>query len=177
MTARAPRTAAHLAAHRIAHGVHTFRGPLLPAGRADPGLPVSLEPWSGFAMIVVAHAIETQYAQAMYELGISLRDFVLLAEITQRPGLSQQALAERVGLTRARVSEQLEVLGTAGYIQREINPLDLRKRRLWISRDGQIVVEEGKARLTAIDTNWLKRIDPSRRPFLTAALKTLAAAT
>jgi DNA-binding MarR family transcriptional regulator len=176
MANRTPRTAAHLSARRISEGVHTFRGPLLPARRTGPGVPVSLEAWSGFALIVVAHWIESQYAKAMYELGISLRDFVLLAEIAQRPGLSQQALSERVGLTRARVSEQLLVLDTAGYIRREINSLDLRRRRLWISRDGRVIVEEGKARLTAIDERWLRHIDRSRRPFLTAALRALAAA-
>jgi len=174
MTARIPRTNADLAARRISQGVHTFRGPLLPAGRRDPGIPVALEAWPGFALITVAHWIERRYAAAMEEIGISLRDFVVLAEIARRPGLSQATLAKRAGLSRSRVSEQLEVLETAGYVWREINPRDLRRRRLLISRDGRDVVEEGKQRLTAIDKHWLSRIDRTRRPFLIAALRLLA---
>lgn len=63
---------------------------------------------------------------ARLQNGVSV---VLLAEIGQRPGLSQTALSQRVGLTRARVSEQLAVLDTAGYVAREMNYLDLRRRK------------------------------------------------
>jgi DNA-binding MarR family transcriptional regulator len=177
MARKLPRTAADLAARRLAEGVHTFRGPLLTAGRSHPVVPVSLEAWSGFALIAAANWIECQYAKAIYELGISLRDFVLLAEIAQRPGLSQATLAKRVGLRRSRVSEQLDVLDTAGYIAREINRNDLRKRRLWISSNGNAVVEEGKLRLTAIDAGWLALLPRESRPFFTAAVRELPPAT
>jgi DNA-binding MarR family transcriptional regulator len=170
----AGRTAAELAAARLARGVDTFRGPLMPTGRREQGLPISLERFAGFTSVFVAHTLERSYARGLGSLGISLRDFVLLAEIDQRPGLSQSVLAERVGLTRARVSEQLAVLDTAGYISREINRLDLRKRRLWISQPGQVVLEEAKERLTAIDNGWLSALDPHTRPFFTSALRTLA---
>ena len=168
------RTAAELAAARLARGVDSFRGPLLPTGRREPGVPISLERWAGFTLVFVAHALERRYCRALQSLGISLRDFVLLAEIEQRPGLSQSVLAERVGLTRARVSEQLAVLDTAGYVTREMNRLDLRKRRLWMTSPGQVVFEEAKERLTSIDTGWLSVLDPKGRPFFTAALRTFA---
>jgi DNA-binding MarR family transcriptional regulator len=169
-----PRTAAQLAADRLARGVDTFRGPLLPTGRREQGLPISLERFAGFSIVFVAHTLERRYARGLQSLGISLRDFVLLAEIDQRPGLSQSVLAERVGLTRARVSEQLAVLGRAGYVMREMNELDLRKRRLWISHPGRVVLEEAKERLTLIDAGWLSTLAPHARPFFTAALRTLA---
>ena len=170
---RIHKTAAEKAAYRLGEGVHTYRGPLLPARRDDPGLPVSLERWAGFALIVVAHSIERAYAQAMKDLGISLRDFVLLSEIDQRAGLCQAALAWRVGLTRARVSEQLAVLTTAGYVEREINTLDLRARRLWVSSPGHVVLEEARARLTELDLTWLRSLDDYTRPSFTSALQRL----
>jgi DNA-binding MarR family transcriptional regulator len=80
-------------------------------------------------------------------------------------------------LKRARVSEQLDVLDTAGYVKREMNPLDLRKRRLWITSNGEAVVEEGKVRLSAIDAGWLSRVPRSSRPFFTAAVRMLPPAT
>jgi DNA-binding MarR family transcriptional regulator len=168
-----PRTAADLAARRLLQGVHTWRGPLLPAGRADPSLPVSLDAWTGFRVIDLAHWIEHQYARAMRNLGISLRDFILLAEIAQRPGLSQSNLAKRVGLKRSRVSEQLAVLDTAGYIQRDINLLDLRKRKLWIAPAGQVVVEEAKERLALVDSAWLSGLEKDSRPFFAASIRRL----
>jgi DNA-binding MarR family transcriptional regulator len=139
-------------------------------------VPLSLEQWAGFTVVLVAHALEKRYARALQALGISLRDFVLLAEIDKRPGLSQSVLAERVGLTRSRVSEQLAVLDTAGYVAREMSWLDLRKRRLWITPPGQAVLEEAKACLTAIDAGWLSALDPHTRPHFTAAMRALAPA-
>ena len=109
----------------------------------------------------------------MRNLGISLRDFVLLAEIAQRPGLSQSNLARHVGLKRSRVSEQLDVLDTAGYIQRDINRFDLRKRKLWIAPAGQIVVEEAKDRLAQVDGAWLSGLDKESRPFFAAWVRRL----
>jgi DNA-binding MarR family transcriptional regulator len=170
------RTAAELAAARLGRGVDSFRGPLLPTGRKHARVPVSLERWAGFTLVVVAHALEERYARSLQKLGISLRDFVLLAEIEQRPGLSQSALAERVGLTRARVSEQLAVLDTAGYVTREMSRLDLRRRRLWVTPPGEAVLEEAKACLTAVDTGWLSALDPRTRPHFTAGMRALAPA-
>jgi DNA-binding MarR family transcriptional regulator len=177
MAKKVPRTAADLAARRLIEGVHTFRGPLLTAGRSHPPLPVSLAAWPGFGLIATANWIERQYANALYELGISLRDFVLLAEIAQRPGLSQATLAKRVGLKRSRVSEQLSVLDTAGYIERELNPYDLRKRKLWITDNGQVVFEEGAERVALIDAGWLSRIPRDSQPFFKAAVRLLPPAT
>jgi DNA-binding MarR family transcriptional regulator len=169
-----PRSSAELTARRILKGVDSFRGPLLPTGRKSLRVPVSLERWAGFTILEVAHALEKRYARAMTNLGISLRDFVLLAELDQRPGLSQSALAEKVGLTRARVSEQLKVLDTAGYIWREMDRGDLRRRRLWLTQPGRVVLEEAKERLTEIDRGWLSRIERHSRPFFTAALRELS---
>jgi DNA-binding MarR family transcriptional regulator len=159
-------------ARRIVDGVSTFRGPLLPSRRKE-GVPASLERFVGFVLIVVADAIEARYADAIKETGVSLRDFVLLAEINQRRGLSQATLARRVGLGRSRVSEQLLALDTAGYIEREIDIRDLRRRRLWISRSGQEVVEEVADLLTRIDGHWLFALERSERLAFTAALRRL----
>jgi DNA-binding MarR family transcriptional regulator len=159
-------------ARRIVDGVGTFRGPLLPSRRRE-GVPVSLQRYAGFVLIVVADAIEFGYARAIDDLGVSLRDFVLLAEIAQRSGLSQATLARRVGLGRSRVSEQLLALDTAGYVEREIDIRDLRRRRIWISRDGQEVVEEAAERLDGIDRAWLGALDKRERTAFTAALRRL----
>ena len=158
---------------RLQNGVSVFRAPLLPRGRSAD-LPVSLAKWNGFALIVAANQIEARFAKAARDAGISLRDFVVLAEIGQRPGLSQTALSYRVGLTRARVSEQLAVLDLAGYVAREMNYLDLRRRRLWLTPEGQRAVEDVAQRLTEVDRGWLAVLERAERIVFTAAVKRLA---
>jgi DNA-binding MarR family transcriptional regulator len=134
---------------------------------------VSLQRYAGFVLLVVADAIETRYASATYNLGFSLRDFVLMAEIAQRPGISQAALAERVGLGRSRVSEQLAVLDTAGYVERQTDIYDLRRRRIWISANAQRALEDATERLTDIDHGWLSSLAPFDRHCFTASLRRL----
>jgi DNA-binding MarR family transcriptional regulator len=161
---------------RLGEGVPFFQSPLLPAKRNDPSLPIALEGYAGFTMIVVAHAVERRYANAIERLGISLRDFVVLAEAARAPGVSQGALAERVGLGRSRLSEQLQVLATAGYVERPINPRDLRLRRIFPTFPGQEVLEEAKPKIEAVDSGWLSAIDAPRRPAFVADLRRLAPA-
>jgi DNA-binding MarR family transcriptional regulator len=110
----------------------------------------------------------------MRQLGISLRDIAVLAEVARAPGVTQGALAERVGLSRSRMSEQLEVLGTAGYVDRPISPMDLRTRRIFLSFPGQEMVEAAKPRLDEVDTGWLSGIEAAERPLFLAALRRLA---
>jgi DNA-binding MarR family transcriptional regulator len=156
----------------LVQGVGTFRGPLIPKRRSE-GVPVSLQRYTGFVLIVVADVIETRYARAVYELGVSLRDFVLMAEIAQRQGLSQQALAERVGLGRSRVSEQLDVLTTAGYVEREMDVMDLRRRKIWLTSEGQKALEDATEQLTRIDRGLLTGLEPHDRHAFTASLRRL----
>jgi DNA-binding MarR family transcriptional regulator len=158
---------------RMVQGVGTFRGPLLPSRRRE-GVPASLQRYTGFVLIVVADVIETTYSRATYQLGFSLRDFVLMAEIAQRPGLSQGALAERVGLGRSRVSEQLAVLDTAGYVDREMDIVDLRRRRIWVTSEGRLALEDATERLTQIDRGLLTDLTPHDRHHFTASLRRLA---
>jgi DNA-binding MarR family transcriptional regulator len=159
---------------RIQDGVATFRGPLLPARRSGP-IPAALEEWAGFSLIVSAHAIEERYASAMRELGISLRDFVLLAEIAKLQGLPQGTLAHRVGLTPARVSEQLLVLDKAGYVERQIHELDLRKRRITLSWAGQHKLEEAKVAIARAERGFLSTLHRTERILFCAALRRLPA--
>ncbi len=163
-------------ANRTLDGVQVFQSPLLPARRANPSLPIALEGYAGFTLIVVAHAVEQRYAAAMRELGISLRDIAVLAEVARVPGVRQGALAERVGLSRSRCSEQLHALGTAGYVERPIHPMDLRTRRIFLTFPGESIVEKAKPRLEDVDRGWLSDIEAAERPGFLAGLRRLAPA-
>ena len=151
----------------------TFRGPLLPARRRAAEVPASLVAYHGFALIAAAHDIEGRYERALYDVGISLRDFAVIAEVAQRPGIGQAALAHRVGLGRSRLSDHLSVLETEGLIERLLNERDLRRRRIWISREGRHALADGRERLTRADDGWLMKLKLAERAYLRAMLDRL----
>jgi DNA-binding MarR family transcriptional regulator len=163
-------------AQRLVEGVGTVRGPLLPSRSRRKGarLPGTLSRWAGFTVIDAAHDVERRYAKAMRDIGTSLRDFVVLSEIDRRPGIGQSALAWRLGLGRSRLSEQLAVLDGAGYIERQINELDLRKRRIWVSGQGLVLLEEARAVASRVDNAWLAGLSQVERDHLRAFLRRLS---
>lgn len=133
----------------------TFRGPLLPSRRRAAKVPDSLVHYAGFAAIVAAHDIEGRYERALEPVGISVRDFVVLAEIGRSPGIGQLALAERVGLGRSRLSDHLSTLETNALTERLLNVADLRRRRVWLTSYGQSALADGRRRIERADRNWL----------------------
>jgi DNA-binding MarR family transcriptional regulator len=151
----------------------TFRGPLLPSRRRAVELPRSLAAYHGFALIAAAHDIETRYERDLYPVGISVRDFAVMAEIAQRPAIGQAALAHHVGLSRSRLSDHLSVLETEGLIERLLSERDLRRRRIWLSNEGRYALSHGRERLQRADHNWMMRLSMPERTYLRAILDRL----
>jgi DNA-binding MarR family transcriptional regulator len=151
----------------------TFREPLMPSRRRTAELPVSLQEWTGFAVIVAAHAVEVRYERALRPVGISLRDFAVLAEIRQRRGIGQRALAERVGIGRSRLSDQLSCLETAGLVMRTLNEIDLRRRRIFLTPDGEHALAHGRQCIDTADKAWQSSLRARERPTFRALLEQL----
>lgn len=151
----------------------TFRAPLLPSRRRCTDLPVSLSTWTGFAVITCAHQIEVLYEEALRPTGITVRDFAVLSEAAQRAGISQTALAERVGITRPRLSDHLARLEGTGYIERRLDIVDLRRRRIWLSHEGAEMLEEARVAIGRADHLWLLRLHHRDRPLFRASVDRL----
>ena len=153
----------------------SFRAPLMPSRRRIRDVPVSLQQWTGFAVIVAAHQVEVRYELALRDVGISLRDFAVLAEIRQRRGLGQRALAEHVGVGDARLSDQLSCLETEGLVERTLNETDLRRRRIYLTPEGDLALAAARERIDATDRAWLSGLGSTERPRFRALLERLLA--
>jgi DNA-binding MarR family transcriptional regulator len=78
-------------------------------------------------------------------LGLSIPQFDLLSTLTEREGLSQQELAERLYVTKGNVSGLLDRMVEADLVERRSIPGDRRSNALHLTLKGRTLAEKGIA--------------------------------
>ncbi|NNG38609.1 winged helix-turn-helix transcriptional regulator [Flexivirga sp. ID2601S] len=91
---------------------------------------------------VVANA-----APDLRALGLDPKELFVLAAIEDQP--YPAAIAADLLMPKATVAAHLKKLQAEGYVDREIDPGDLRRHRLRLTAKGQQVTAEGMALVTA----------------------------
>lgn len=80
------------------------------------------------------------------ELGISLAQFLVLSVVDAYPGpLSQQAIADRLGLTKGTVSRQIDNAVAAGLMTVQVAAHTRRENAVALTSAGTAVVRDGDA--------------------------------
>jgi DNA-binding MarR family transcriptional regulator len=105
------------------------------------------------------------------ELGVSLAQFLVLSVVDAHPGpLSQQAIADRVGLTKGSVSRQIDQAVAAGLITVRVASHTRREHAVTLTEAGTALVRRGDALTQASRTALQDAADPGD---LAAALRVL----
>ncbi|MEB2843825.1 MarR family transcriptional regulator [Rhizobiales bacterium RZME27] len=86
----------------------------------------------------VALALFTEQAA---EHGFSPTQYSALAFTYIEPGIQQNALGERIALDRSSVTKCVEILERDGLIRREVDRNDRRARMLYITPEGELVLQ------------------------------------
>ncbi len=84
-------------------------------------------------------------AAELKELGLSIPQFDLLSTLTEREGMSQQELAERLYVTKGNVSGLLDRMVEAGLVERRSIPGDRRSNALYLTPKGHDLANRGIA--------------------------------
>jgi DNA-binding MarR family transcriptional regulator len=107
------------------------------------------------------------------ELGISLAQFLVLSVVDAHPGpLSQQAVADRVGLTKGTVSRQIDHAAAAGLMTVRVAAHTRREHAVALTKAGTALVRRGDTLTQTSRATMLDAIDPKD---LTAAVHALGA--
>jgi DNA-binding MarR family transcriptional regulator len=133
-----------------------------PPDAADP-----LRVW--FRFIRLHRRVSAAIAAEMRAFGLSIPQFDLLSTLTEREGLTQQELAERLYVTKGNVSGLVDRLVEAGLVERRPSLGDRRSHALHLTRDGRRLAERAMAaqkryvrqtlgRLSAADLMSLERL-------------------
>jgi DNA-binding MarR family transcriptional regulator len=77
-------------------------------------------------------------------LGISMAQYLVLSVVDAHPGpLNQQAVADRLGLTKGTVSRQIDAAVAAGLMTVEVSPESRRENLVALTPQGTRLVRRG----------------------------------
>lgn len=122
-----------------------------------------------FRLIRLHQALYNEVAGRLRVVGLSVPQFDVLSTLTERAGMSQRELAERLYVTKGNVSGLIDRLVEARLVERHSIPEDRRSHALHLTAEGariarlgmethQKFMEETLGRLPAADVETLDRI-------------------
>ncbi len=117
----------------------------MPATNAAPR-PEPAEPDRVWFRFLRLHArLLGQMTQRIRALGLSIPQFDLLSTLTEREGISQSELAERLYVTKGNVSGLVDRLVQAGLVERRAIAGDRRSYAMHLTPEGRRLAEAGIA--------------------------------
>jgi DNA-binding MarR family transcriptional regulator len=111
-----------------------------------------------FVFMQVGRLAMNWAAEALELFELTLAEFATLALIHRTGPMSQDALAERLGISKAAMSGLATSLEDAGLAERRMHMCDGRKRALTITRAGTELVAEASDELAVVDAQFLERV-------------------
>ena len=116
---------------------------VIAANKAVEPDPDPLRIW--FRFVRLHRRVSNAIAGELKSLGLSIPQFDLLSTLTEREGMSQQELAERLYVTKGNVSGLLDRMVEAGLVERRTLPGDRRSNALHLTPRGRDLAERGIA--------------------------------
>lgn len=105
------------------------------------------------------------------DYGLSGMHHTYITTICRNPGISQEALAQKIFVNKSNVARQVAFLEKSGYLTREASPTDKRKLLLYPTEKAIAVRPVIAEMLRAWNQALLEDFAPEERAFLSHALE------
>jgi DNA-binding MarR family transcriptional regulator len=103
----------------------------------------------GFTISTTGYAISRRFQEVLEPLGLHPRELAVLQAVARAEGVTQQGIAERVGLPASRMVALVDSLQARGLLERRQNRDDRRARALHLTSRGRELL--GRAFATAVE--------------------------
>ena len=127
-------------------------------GTTDPVLTSA-----GYLLVKAGHHIGMQFDAALVELGLSVREYLVLGFVDASPGLSQQELSARLGIDPTIVVALVDALEDRRLLMRTRDPADRRRNTLAVTEDGRSVHKQAIEAAAAAEADFLAPLSGSQR--------------
>lgn len=117
-----------------------------------------LESTIGYAIRRAQLAVFQDIYRGFGELSITAVQFSVLAVVSDNPGTNQADLAGALGVERPRIVPVLDALEARGLAVRKPAPNDRRHRLLFLTEEGQVMLQELKKRFAVHQTRMIRRL-------------------
>ncbi len=104
------------------------------------------------------------------QLGMSLRNFIVLSYLADRDGIAQQELSEILCMDANNLVLLLNELEAAGFVQRVRDPEDRRRHIVELTEAGRTAFLRGERAREALEDEVLRALDPDERETLRGLL-------
>jgi DNA-binding MarR family transcriptional regulator len=111
----------------------------------------------------------------MHGMECTKPQYAVLRSVQEFPGLAQSTAAQIVASDKATVGELLDRLETRGLLRREVDGADRRRRRLYLTSDGERLLADLDPAVSTINRSMLDRLEPDEQRQLVTLLRKLAA--
>jgi MarR family transcriptional regulator, transcriptional regulator for hemolysin len=119
-----------------------------------------------------SHALHTEHAAALAEIGITPRAYCVLCKAGTGE-LTQIQLAERCGLDKTTMVVTVDELERAGLAERRPSPTDRRARIISVTDAGRAMIDEGRRIVDRVHEQVLATLPKGEREALLDALTKL----
>ena len=91
----------------------------------------------GFHIAVLYRLNRINTESVVQKIGISSSQIPFMASIYLHPGISQDEISSEHFIDKAATARQIEKLEKAGFIYREVNSKNRRKKKIFLTKKGQ----------------------------------------
>jgi DNA-binding MarR family transcriptional regulator len=98
-----------------------------------------------FRWLRLQSRMEGMVAERLKALGLSVPQCDVLTTLTEREGISQQELAERLYVTKGNISGLIDRLAAAGLVERRSIAGDRRSHAIYLTAEGRGLAHQGIA--------------------------------
>lgn len=97
--------------------------------------------------------------------------YAVMRAIAERPGIEQVNLMEAAVSTKATLAEMLSRMEKRGLVKRENDPLDKRRRFVYLTAEGEALLASAMPLGNSVDDEFLGRLNAQERALFTQLVR------